>query len=147
MGRTNLLLLSLLLWLVLRRKCVFTDYKNRKESLELLQDADVLVAPSVPTSDGRREGIPVVLIEAMSSGVPIVASNISGIPELVLNEDTGLLVPPRDVAAWQMHWNAIIVILPCGGALAAQAGKKSKEFDLYKNAAKLAQQIRLEFVQ
>lgn len=61
-----------------------------------LRDADVLVAPSVPTSDGKREGIPVVLMEALSSGIPAVASDLSGIPELVEDGVTGLLVTPRD---------------------------------------------------
>jgi glycosyltransferase involved in cell wall biosynthesis len=72
---------------------------TRSEIARLLQDADVLAAPSVPTRDGRREGIPVVLMEAMGSGVPVVASDLSGIPELVQNEKTGLLAPPRDAAS------------------------------------------------
>jgi glycosyltransferase involved in cell wall biosynthesis/peptidoglycan/xylan/chitin deacetylase (PgdA/CDA1 family) len=64
-----------------------------------LAAADVLVAPSVPTKQGRREGIPVVLMEAMSSGLPVVASRISGIPELVQDDVSGLLAPPGDAAA------------------------------------------------
>lgn len=69
---------------------------NRDEIANLLRDVDVLVAPSVRTGDGRREGIPVVLMEAMSSGLAVVASDISGIPELVQSGKTGLLVPPRN---------------------------------------------------
>jgi len=64
-----------------------------------LRTHDLLDAPSVPTRSGRREGIPVVLMEAMASGVGVVASQLSGIPELVEHEMTGLLVPPRDVGA------------------------------------------------
>ena len=63
-----------------------------------LQQADVLAAPSVPSRDGRREGIPVVLMEAMSTGVPCVSSRLSGIPELVEHEQTGLLTSPGDAA-------------------------------------------------
>jgi glycosyltransferase involved in cell wall biosynthesis len=77
-------------------KVHFHGRLTRDEIARLLQDADVLAAPSVPTSDGRREGIPVVLMEAMGSGVPVVASGISGIPELVKDQETGLLTPPRD---------------------------------------------------
>jgi glycosyltransferase involved in cell wall biosynthesis len=64
-----------------------------------LADADALVAPSVPTSGGKREGIPVVLMEAMAAGLPVVASRLSGIPELVTDGTDGLLVPPGDVGA------------------------------------------------
>jgi colanic acid/amylovoran biosynthesis glycosyltransferase len=73
--------------------------RTRDQIAGLLADADVLVAPSVPTRQGKREGIPVVLMEAMASGVAVVASDLSGIPELVEDEVTGLLAPPRDAAA------------------------------------------------
>jgi len=73
--------------------------RTRPEIAAQLRRSDVLVAPSVPTSDGRREGIPVVLMEAMSSALPVVASRLSGIPELVEDEVTGLLAPPGDPAA------------------------------------------------
>ncbi len=45
-------------------------------------------------SNGDRDGIPNVLLESMAMGVPVVATDISAIPELVENERTGLLVPP-----------------------------------------------------
>jgi glycosyltransferase involved in cell wall biosynthesis len=64
-----------------------------------LAAADVLVAPSVPTRGGKREGIPVVLMEAMATGLPVVASRLSGIPELVTDGVDGLLVPPGDAEA------------------------------------------------
>ena len=76
---------------------IFEGRRDRHEIIRLLQTADLLVAPSVPTANGRREGIPVVLIEAMASGVPVVASRLSGIPELVRHQVNGLLAEPRDV--------------------------------------------------
>lgn len=60
----------------------------------LLAETDVVVAPSVPTAQGKREGIPVVLMEAMSCGLPVVASRLSGIPELVEDGVSGLLATP-----------------------------------------------------
>ncbi|HEX5467204.1 MAG TPA: glycosyltransferase [Candidatus Limnocylindrales bacterium] len=72
--------------------------RTRAQIAELLATSHVLVAPSVPTPDGRREGIPVVLMEAMASGLPVVASRLSGIPELVRDGETGLLAEPADVA-------------------------------------------------
>ena len=77
----------------------FAGQQVRTAVVDLLQEADLLVAPSVPTRAGKREGIPVVLIEAMASGVAVVASHLSGIPELVEDGVTGRTVPPGDARA------------------------------------------------
>ncbi len=77
--------------------CVhFEGSMPHDDVLDRYRSADIVVAPSVPSSDGRREGIPTVLMEAMAAGVPVVASDLSGIPELVTHERTGLLVEPGD---------------------------------------------------
>lgn len=64
-----------------------------------LDDADVFLMPSVTAKNGDEEGIPVVLMEAMAAGVPVVASRHAGIPELVAHERTGLLIDESDVDA------------------------------------------------
>jgi glycosyltransferase involved in cell wall biosynthesis len=69
------------------------------EVLAALRWADVLVLPSVEMPSGKMEGIPVVLMEAMAAGLPVVASRLSGIPELVEEGRSGVLVPPGDAAA------------------------------------------------
>lgn len=63
------------------------------------QQASVFVLPCVVASNGDRDGIPNVLLEAMASGVPVVSTPISGIPELIESGLDGLLVPPNDPAA------------------------------------------------
>jgi len=64
------------------------------ESMPLLyHEADLFVIPCVTATDGHHDGIPVALMEAMASGVPVVSSSISGIPELIENEKSGLLTP------------------------------------------------------
>jgi glycosyltransferase involved in cell wall biosynthesis len=65
----------------------------------MLGESDAAVLASYPTRQGKREGIPVGLMEAMASGLPVVATRISGIPELVEDGRTGFLVPPSDSAA------------------------------------------------
>ena len=77
----------------------FLGRRTRAEIASLIGSSDVLVAASVPTRSGKREGIPVVLMEAMSAGLPVVASALSGIPELVIDGSSGLTVPPGDSPA------------------------------------------------
>lgn len=61
--------------------------------------ASVFVLPCVVASNGDRDGIPNVLLEAMASGVPVLSTPVSGIPELIESGRDGLLVPPNDPAA------------------------------------------------
>jgi glycosyltransferase involved in cell wall biosynthesis len=108
-----------------------------------LAAADVLVAPSVPTSGGKREGIPVVLMEAMATGLPVVASRLSGIPELVTDGVSGLLVPPGDDAALADAL-ASLAADPERRTRLGAAGRETvlRDFDVDRNAAALADRIR-----
>jgi colanic acid/amylovoran biosynthesis glycosyltransferase len=116
--------------------------RTRDEVAALLAEADVLVAPSVPTADGRREGIPVVLMEAMAAGVPVVASDLSGIPELVQHEQSGLLAPPRDSEALASALERLHADPDLRRRLAA-AGRERvlAGFHLKRNAARLVEQL------
>jgi glycosyltransferase involved in cell wall biosynthesis len=63
---------------------------------DLISSSYILVAPSVYSQDGERDGIPNVLLEAMCYGTGVISTRISGIPELVTHSENGLLVPERD---------------------------------------------------
>lgn len=62
-------------------------------------NAHAVVVPSIIDSAGDRDGLPNVILEAMASGRPVIASEVSAISSAITNEDTGLLVPPGDPAA------------------------------------------------
>jgi glycosyltransferase involved in cell wall biosynthesis len=63
---------------------------------DLFRAADLFVLPAVHDAKGNVDGLPNVILEAMASGLPVVASGISGIPLAVEDGQTGLLVPERD---------------------------------------------------
>jgi glycosyltransferase involved in cell wall biosynthesis/peptidoglycan/xylan/chitin deacetylase (PgdA/CDA1 family) len=72
---------------------------TRPNVARMLADSDVAVLASAPTAEGKREGIPVALMEAMASGRPVVATATGGIPELIEHGRTGFLVAPGDAVA------------------------------------------------
>lgn len=80
-------------------KVTFQAGRPQPELVELYQRAAVFALTPAVQADGDRDGIPNVILEAMASGVPVVASAISGIPEVIEHGRTGLLVAPDDPAA------------------------------------------------
>lgn len=71
----------------------------QSEVTRRLHQSAVLAAPCVVGKDGNRDGLPTVLLEAMALGTPCVSTYVTGIPEVVRDGDTGLLVPPENSAA------------------------------------------------
>ncbi|HUP41709.1 MAG TPA: glycosyltransferase, partial [Thermoanaerobaculia bacterium] len=67
--------------------------------LDLLAAAEVFVMPSVRDQRGNIDGLPVVVLEAMAAGVPVVATAVAGMPLAVRDGETGLLVPEKDPRA------------------------------------------------
>ncbi|ARA94239.1 glycosyl transferase family 1 [Rhodothermaceae bacterium RA] len=91
-----------------------------------LYEHDVLLVPSVLAADGDKEGLPQTLVEGLASGIPAVATAHAGIPELVLDRETGLLVPERDPAALA---RAVRTYLehPALAAAVSRAGRRAVE--------------------
>ncbi|KKR86708.1 hypothetical protein A2875_02540 [Candidatus Gottesmanbacteria bacterium RIFCSPHIGHO2_01_FULL_46_14] len=76
-------------------------YENigEKELVRFYQKSDLFVLPSIVDRWKDTEGLGVVLIEAMSFGIPVIASNVGGIPSVVKHYENGLLVPQKDPVA------------------------------------------------
>jgi glycosyltransferase involved in cell wall biosynthesis len=67
--------------------------------ITMMQQSDIFVLTPYVTADGDRDGVPNVLVEAMACGLPVVATTVGGIPELVTDQHNGLLSAPHDIAA------------------------------------------------
>ena len=79
-----------------RDRIHFHGAKSSEFVAQKLAESDVFVLTSVEDSQGDMEGIPVSLMEAMASGVIVLSTYHSGIPELIINNQTGFLVPERN---------------------------------------------------
>ncbi len=73
--------------------------KPQDEIRECLAKANAFVLPSVIDPDGGMDNLPTVIMEAMAAGLPVVSTAIGGIPEMVIQNETGFLVPPGDAVA------------------------------------------------
>jgi colanic acid/amylovoran biosynthesis glycosyltransferase len=76
---------------------------------QLMSQAHIFVLPSITTPDSAQEGIPLVLMEAMASGLPVVTTRYSCMPELVNEGKSGYLVPEKDPVALAQAVKALIV--------------------------------------
>jgi colanic acid/amylovoran biosynthesis glycosyltransferase len=109
----------------------FLGGRPEEEVRRLLDEADLFVLPSVVASNGNMEGLPVALMEALACGIPTVSTTTSGIPEIVRDGETGLLVPPGDPAALRAAL-ARILADPAAARRRADAGRRlvEEEFDI-----------------
>ena len=113
----------------------FAGYLSQTEVAALLAYADCLVLPSF------AEGVPVVLMEAMAARLPVIATRVGGVSELVEDGVSGLLVPPGDVASLTQ---AIKQVMKSDRAAMGQAGRAAVEagFDIGTEAKRLAHLLR-----
>jgi glycosyltransferase involved in cell wall biosynthesis len=86
----------------LGRRVSFPGFVNYDRVSDLLCAADLFIMPSVIHATGERDGIPNVVVEALLHRLPVVATDVAGMSEVVHNGETGYLVPQRDAAALAM---------------------------------------------
>ncbi len=106
--------------------------------IALYATADIFALAPRIADDGDRDGIPNVIAEAMAIGLPVVSTDVSGIPELVRNLETGLLVPPRNPAALAQAMEQLLRERPLALRLAAQGrALLERDFDLWTTTRRL----------
>jgi len=83
----------------LQNRFVLSGAKPQREVRQHLAAACVFVLPSVLDPEGGMDNLPTVIMEAMATGLPVISTNIAGIPEMVVQNETGFLVQPADPIA------------------------------------------------
>lgn len=114
----------------LSEKVTFTGYLGQAEVAEHLDRSDMLVLPSF------AEGVPVVLMEAMAARIPVIATRVAGVQELVEDGVSGLTLPPGDIESLTAGIDRLLSDPAlCARMGAAGRAKVDAEFDVAKEAA------------
>jgi glycosyltransferase involved in cell wall biosynthesis len=80
----------------LRDEVTLTGALPQHDIIELLRNATLFALPCVPEKSGGMDNLPTVITEAMACGLPVISTPIAGVPEQVLDGQTGVLVPPSE---------------------------------------------------
>lgn len=127
----------------LGRYVTFTGAQPNASVRKAMAEATLMVMPCVVTPEGNADGIPNVLTEAMASGLPVLATRVSGIPELVDDGVSGRLVEPDDPQALADAIAALLAAPAQRAAFACAARHKVEaEFDVHKEAGRLLMHMR-----
>jgi glycosyltransferase involved in cell wall biosynthesis len=126
----------------LGRIVVLEGSLDQSEVLTWYRRATVFALPCVVTLNGDRDGIPNVLIEAAACGVPIVSTPVSGIPELVEDGVSGVLVPPHEVEELANAIDEVLRSSVLREKLRVNArARVVKAFDVRRNAIAIGQEL------
>jgi glycosyltransferase involved in cell wall biosynthesis len=117
---------------------VLTGAMTHAKLIEIYRKADLFALPSRVIADGDRDGIPNVIAEAMAIGVPVISTSISGIPEIIENGVTGLLVEPESPIQLAAALRDLLGDPELGAALARQArARLAQDFDCHETTKAL----------
>jgi colanic acid/amylovoran biosynthesis glycosyltransferase len=111
--------------------------RPQQEVIEEMKQAAVLAMPCIVGSDGDRDGLPNVIQEALALGTPVVSTDVTGIPEVVRDGETGLQVPQNNPQALAVALERLIADADLRVQLARDARKMMEaEFDIHRNTAR-----------
>jgi colanic acid/amylovoran biosynthesis glycosyltransferase len=110
----------------------------RDQVIVRLRSAAALAVPCVVGTDGNRDGLPTVLLEAMALGTPCAATDVTGLPEVVRDEETGLLLGERQVQALADALERLLDDAALRVRLSRSArGLIEREFDIHRNCGRI----------
>jgi colanic acid/amylovoran biosynthesis glycosyltransferase len=136
------LLESLITQRHLRQHVTLFGAQTQHEVLARYHGSHVYVLPCVIAPDGNRDGLPVSIVEALGSGLPVVTTPVTGIPEVVRDGENGLLVPQGDVQALADALESLIRRPDLYDAMRARARASVVDmFDIQRTAETLCRQF------
>lgn len=120
----------------------FKGLLSHEDTVKIFSEVSCYVQHSIVASDGDSEGTPVAILEASAAGLPVVATIHAGIPDVVIDEETGFLVEENDI---KMMSAKMIKILE-NGSLCSKMGEKARlrikeNFVIQKHLSKIDELI------
>lgn len=117
-----------------------TGSTQHRDVIACLRESTLLIAPCVNASDGDRDGLPTVVLEAMALGTPCVGTDVTGMPEVLRDLETGFAVPQSDPAALAAKIRDAIGSVSLRKKVATNARRLIEtNFDVDRNAEQLRQ--------
>lgn len=123
-------------------KIRFLGAKTHDELKTIYASADVLVVPSVTANDGDQEGLGLVILEAMASETPVVASRSGGIVQLIENEINGLLCEEKNVEQLGKNINRLLTDRELCEQIAKNMKKTVNQYDYGTIAKKYTEEMQ-----
>ncbi|MBI3241832.1 MAG: glycosyltransferase [Chloroflexi bacterium] len=112
--------------------------RPQDEVLAAYRRATVFALPCIVGQDGNRDGLPTVLLEAMAAGLPVISTDVTGVPEIIDDNVDGLLTPQNNPAALARALDRLLVSPALRERFSAAARRKvEREFDVRQNVAVL----------
>ena len=117
----------------------FLGWQTPEQLSRILHKAQAVVVPSRIAADGDCEGLPTVVLESIRAGVPVVASDHAGIPEIIRHEETGFLVPENDPDALAA---ALLAASQTGDQMRQMVARAQQRLQRDFNAATQSQKLQ-----
>lgn len=116
----------------------FHSFAGHDDVVAMMRRCTLVCVPSRRAADGDSEGLPTVAVEAAAAGVPVVATRHAGLPEIVVDGGTGLLVPEADPGGLAAALQRLLADPGVAAAFGAAARRRAVErFDIRRQAAVL----------
>ena len=122
----------------------FLGQLSKQQVMQVIAESELMVIPSVIAKNGDREGLPVTLMEAASNQTAVIATNLTGINEVVIDGETGVLVEQRDVQGLKDAITNLLVDDKTRTRLQLALHEKAKDFDIEMIAEKYRSVIMRE---